>query len=133
MPDTIEFYSNVVSALQAAKKANDSMTAMVAKQAKEIEELKAIKVGSDNYIGLVKKLASAGVVDRLNEAYLTENVNDGNLPEFITKMANVIDEKPVKQAGNSPYEVTTVKTGSADKEDYLEKCNKRLREIHAGK
>lgn len=136
MPDTIQFYSNVVNALQAAKKANDIMTAKVASQAKEIEDLKAHKTeGSDNYKELVSKLASAGVIDNLNEAYLKHNVNDGNLPEFITKLASLIEDKPVKQAGNTPYEVSAVtSTATAPTGDkYLEECNKRLRDIHAGR
>ena len=137
MPETIEFYSNVVEALSAAKKANDLMSARVEQQEKTIQELKAYKAsGSENYKGLVGKLASAGFVDRLNERYLKDNVNDDNLSEFLTKLANCIeDSKPATSAGTSPYEVTTVTstTSSSDKDEYLEKCNKRQREIHAGK
>ena len=130
-----EFYQNVLDALELAGKENNALSRKIASQEEEIKTLRGSLSGSGNYKALTQKLASAGVIDRLNQAYLETNVNDGNLPEFLDKLTGVIETPKTASAPASPYEISGVKVSTTtEKGDAaLEACNKRLREIHGGK
>ena len=135
MQNQEEFYKNVIDALDYAGKENQLLSEKIASQAEEIKTLKGSLSGSGNYKALTQKLASAGVIDRLNQAWLETNVNDSNLPEFLDKLASVITTPKTASAPESPYEVSGVKVSTTTPvgDEALAACNRRLREIHGGK
>lgn len=129
MPDLREIFSKVTEALAAADEGQKILTNKIASQAEEIKHLRETNACADNYRCLVDKLASAGVVDEYHAVYLKDNVTDGNVNDFLTKLANVVE--PKQASAPSPYEVSNIPmaTESGTNKD-LEDCNRKLRSLY---
>lgn len=124
----MQLYQMVTDAMTSADNAYKAMCRKVASQEKELEELRAREAGSEGFKNLVAKLASVGVVDELQAAYLKDNVTDGNVGTFMVKLASAIEPAPIPA---SPYEVSNFPVGEEKKSDEdLRKLDESLMRLY---
>jgi len=128
MPDIAKLSALSLQALKAAEEVRLLQSSKIASQEAEINRLRSQQQGAEQFRALVAKLASVGVVDRLNAVYFDKNVTDENVTEFITKLASAVDT-PKQKTTVSPYEVTGVTEQSTNRDQAAGDCERKLRDI----
>lgn len=114
----------VVDYLQDTNRTYALVTSKIASLTEEKNNLlEHNKVSLDMFKGLVNKMASAGLIDRPNEAYLIKNANEGNIDEYLGKLSALIEEgADNKKAADSvsPYSVDNTPANNNNNKKYTE-------------
>ena len=114
-----ELAKAVIDYLEDTNKTHAMLSSKIASLAKENDNLLGhTKASLNMFKGLVNKMASAGLIDRPNEAYLTKNANESNIDEYLGKLSALIEEGAEKKAAEraiSPYAVDNTPANNNNK------------------
>jgi len=103
-----QFLMTVTDYMAGAAKLRDDMTSKIAGLTRENERLRGGRVTSAVFRDVVSKLASAGLVDKPNQAHFDKTTTDGNVADQLAKLANLLTRASVvgKSASSpAPYKV----------------------------